>query len=150
MGSGVGVLRGAVLVGVDWVCVTVVVLGEMVVQPGGRAVPNVDAGALLVALMAALLLLFPLTEADEEADEGVARFEYTTGQYVVAVAIAYVVLLITGDVMMTVAVGAGEAALPLGATRVVDIEPDFVVMLLFFTGVDVDHRFWLASKCLRR
>lgn len=66
---------------------------------------------------------FPLTEADEGADEGVARFEYTTGQYVVAVAIAYVVLLITGDVMMTVAVGAGEAALPLGATRVVDTEP---------------------------
>lgn len=51
--SGVGVVRGAVLLGVDRVWVMVVVLGEIVVQPGGSIVPNVDGG--LVALLDAFV-----------------------------------------------------------------------------------------------
>ena len=41
------------LLGVDRVWVMVVVLGEIVVQPGGSIVPNVDGG--LVALLDAFM-----------------------------------------------------------------------------------------------
>ena len=52
------------LLGVDWVWVMVVVLGERVVQPGGSAVPNVEVEVLveLVELDDMLLVVVVVEE----------------------------------------------------------------------------------------